>query len=112
MLNEANQQPNQPLLTALNKPLEAKLAALAVVQGKVLDGVHAMNHETQCFQTKAGICCASATDAKNGARPDVVEVDLSIVATAGFVAFSLAPHSLYIGFIEVGIRDEDHALNG
>lgn len=69
----------------------------------MLDDVHAMNHERICFQTKAGLCCASETDAKSDARPDVIEVDLSIVAAAGFVAFSLAPHSLYIGFIEVRI---------
>ncbi len=112
VLNEANLQPNESLLTTLYKHLEAQPAALAVVQGKVLDSVHAMNHEKRYFQTKPGLCCAFETDAKNGARPDVIEVDLSIVAAAGFVAFSLPPHSLYIGFIEVGIRDEDHALNG
>lgn len=81
-------------------------------KGDVLDSVHAMNHGKRCFQTKPWLHCASKADAKSGARPDIVEVDLSVVVTAGFVAFSLPPHSLYIGFIEVGIRDEDHALNG
>ena len=35
--------------------------------------------------------------------PDVVQVNFSIVAVAGFCAFCLTPHTLYIGLIEVRI---------
>lgn len=39
-------------------------------------------------------------------------MDLCIVAIAGLGTLTAASHELHIGFIEVGIRDEDHALNG
>ncbi len=110
VLNRANQQPIGSLLTSQHKHWYAKLAAL--VQGRCVEQCACDEPWEIVVSDKAWVCCASETDAKSGARPDVVEVDLSIVAVAGFVAFSLAPHSLYIGFIEVGIRDEDHSLNG
>ncbi len=39
----------------------------------------------------------------DGTRPDVVEMDLSIVAVASLGAFSLASHALNIGLVEVRI---------
>ena len=39
-------------------------------------------------------------------------MDFCIVAVAGLGAFGLAPHALHIGLIEVGVRDQDHALDG
>ena len=53
-----------------------------------------------------------STTAKFEALPDIVQVYFCIVAVAGFGSFSLASHQLHIGFIEVGVRDQDHALNG